>query len=204
MSFLDNLDWRNAEKNFDPSRKISDGDLSKIIHAIKMAPSSFGMQPYHIYIISDQATKLKLKEKGYSQQQYEDSSHTLVFCGRNDLTDRVNKYFEMATGGDAEKRKSMVDYENMMQGFAKSKNPDDGMIWAYKQAYIALGFGLAACAELKIDSCPMEGFDPAGFGEILNLPANMKAVATLSIGYRKDVPHMNKVRFSDEDLFTRI
>lgn len=204
MSLLDNLEWRNAEKSFDPTKKVSEEDLAKILHAIRMAPSSWGVQPYHVYVISDQATKLKLKEKGYNQQQYEDSSHILVFCGRNDLAARVDKYFTLATGGDAEKRKTMVDYENMMKGSLTSKSPDDGMNWAYRQAYLALGFGLAACAELKIDSCPMEGFDPAGFDQILNLPANMKSVATLSIGYRKDVPHTPKVRFPDEDLFTRI
>lgn len=204
MSLLDNLEWRNAEKSFDPAKKVSEEDLAKILHAISMAPSSWGVQPYHVYVISDQATKLKLKEKGYNQQQYEDSSHTLVFCGRNDLAARVDQYFTLATGGDTEKRKAMVDYENMMKGSLTSKSSDDGMNWAYRQTYLALGFGLAACAELKIDSCPMEGFDPAGFDQILNLPANMKSVATLSIGYRKDVPHMPKVRFPDEDLFTKI
>ncbi len=204
MSFLDNLDWRNAQKNFDPAKKVSAEDLAKILHAIRMAPSSWGAQPYHIYVIGDQATKLKLKERGYNQQQYEDSSHTLVFCGRNDLADRVNKYFELASGGDAEKRKAMDSYEKMMRGSLESKNPEDGMNWAYHQTYIALGFGLAACAELKIDSCPMEGFDPTGFDQILNLPANIKSVATLSIGYRKDVANMPKIRFPDKDLFTKI
>lgn len=216
MSFLDNLDWRNAEKDFDPAKKVSEEDLKKILQAIRMAPSSWGVQPYHIYVIGDQATKLKLKEKGYNQKQYEDSSHTLVFCGRNDLKNRIDKYFDLATGGDAEKRKAMSEYEKMMSGSLESKNPEDGMNWAYRQAYLALGFGLAACAELKIDSCPMEGFDPAGFDQILNLPANIKSVATLSIGYRKDVPHMPgqgvvsrgvrdpKVRFPEEDLFSKI
>lgn len=203
-TFLDNLDWRGAEKAFDPAKKISEADLSKILHATKMAPSSFGIQPYHFYVISDQATKMKLKEKGYNQQQFEDASHVIVFCGRSDLKERIAKYFEIASGGDATKRAEMKDYEAMMNGFAAGKNESEAMIWAQRQAYISLGFAMAACAELSIDSCPMEGFDAAAFDQILNLPANMKSVAVLALGYRKDLPHFPKVRFSDEDLFTKI
>ncbi len=203
-TFLDNLDWRCAEKAFDPAKKVSDSDLAKILHAIKMSPSSFGMQPYHFYVVSDQATKMKLKEKGYNQQQFEDASHVIVFCGRDDLKDRVNTYFEMASGGDATKRAAMKGYEDMMTGFAEGKQGEAAMSWAHRQAYIAFGFAMAACAELMIDSCPMEGLDTAAFDQILNVPANTKTVAALTIGYRKDVPHMPKVRFTDEDLFTKI
>lgn len=203
-TFLDNLDWRNAEKNFDSTKKVSEADLAKVLHAIKMAPTAFGIQPFHVYVVSDQATKLKLKEKGYNQQQFEDASHVLVFCGRNDLADRVNKYFDIASGGDAEKRAAMKGYENMMKGFAEGKQGEEAMVWAYKQSYIAFGFALAACAELKIDSCPMEGFDPAAFDTILNLPSSLKSVVVLTIGYRKEGPEMAKVRFPEEDLFTKI
>ncbi len=203
-TFLSGLDWRNAEKNFDPAKKVSDEDLNKILHAVKMAPSSFGLQPYHVYVVADQAVKLKLKEKGFNQQQFEDCSHVLVFCGRDDLVDRINKYFEMASGGDMEKRKAMEGYENMMKGFAEGKSSNDVIGWAFRQAYIALGFALAACAELKIDSCPMEGFDAKGFDQILSMPAGTNSVAVMTIGYRKDVPHMGKVRFPEEDLFTKV
>lgn len=203
-TFLDNLDWRCAEKAFDPAKKVSDADLAKILHAIKLSPSSFGIQPYHFYVISDQATKMKLKEKGYNQQQFEDASHLIVFCGRNDLADRVNKYFEMASGGDAAKREEMKGYENMMKGFAEGKQGDDAMNWAHRQAYIAFGFAMAACAEMMIDSCPIEGFDATAADQILNVPANTKSVAILAIGYRKDLPHFPKVRFPEEDLFTKI
>ena len=203
-TFLSSLDWRNAEKHFDPEKKIPQEDFDKILHAIKMAPSSFGLQPYHVYVVADQATKLQLKEKGFNQQQFADASQVLIFCGRNDLTERINKYFEIVSGGDAEKRKTMEGYEGMMNGFAEGKSPDDVMGWAFKQTYIALGFALAACAELRIDACPMEGFDPKAFDQILNLPSSMNSVAVMTIGYRKETTQMPKMRFPDEDLFSRV
>ncbi len=203
-TFLSGLEWRNAEKNFDPSKKVSPEDLEKILHAIKLAPSSFGIQPYHVFAVSDRTVKLKLKEKGFNQQQFEDASHILVFCGRNDIFDRIDEYFKIATDGDEEKRKEMAGYESMMKGFAEGQTEQVAMQWAFRQAYIALGFALAACAELRIDSCPMEGFDSHGFDQVLNLSDNMRSVAVMSIGYRKEEPHRPKVRFPEEDLFTMI
>lgn len=203
-TFLSNLEWRSAIKSFDPSKKIDSENLKTILHSIKMAPSSFGLQPYHVYVVSDQATKTKLKEKGYNQQQLEDASHVLVFCERNDLNSRIDQYFELATGGDKEKRKAMESYEAMMRGFHEGKSEEAIKSWASKQVYIALGFALAACAELGIDSCPMEGFDSKGFDEILNIPEYMSAVVALPIGIGMVQNNRNKVRYSAEDLFTEV
>jgi nitroreductase / dihydropteridine reductase len=94
----------------------------------------------------------------------------------------------------------------MCTGFAQSKDEASALIWSAKQAYIAHGFAMAACAEIEIDSCPMEGFDPAAVGEILELPENQKALVMLPIGYRAEgeTPRGKKVRFSREALFTEV
>ncbi len=91
----------------------------------------------------------------------------------------------------------------MVVGSLSGRSPDEYLVWASKQAYIAHGFALAACAELQIDSCAMEGFDPVAMGEILGLPANHKALVMLPIGYRAEgeAPR-GKVRFPKESLFT--
>lgn len=204
-TFLSSLEWRQAEKHFDPAKKVSQEDLNKILHAIKLAPSSFGLQPYHVYVVSNADVKMQLKEKGYNQAQFADASHVLVFCSRGDLGNRINAYFEMMSGGDAEKRKGMEGYENMMKGFAEGHNAESEQSWAARQAYLALGFGLAACAELQIDACPMEGFSPQDFDAILKLPAGLHSLASMAIGYRVAGEDSSpKVRFPDEDLFTAV
>jgi nitroreductase / dihydropteridine reductase len=94
----------------------------------------------------------------------------------------------------------------MLTGFATAKSDADYLVWASKQTYIAHGFALAAAAELGIDSCGMEGFDPVAVGEILGLPATQKALVLLPIGYRAEgeAPRGPKVRFSRETLFTEV
>jgi nitroreductase len=194
MSFLTQLSWRYATKKFDTTKKVSQEQLAKIMEAIKMAPSAFGLQPYHVVIISNK----ELREKIGSQKQQSEASHLLVFCIRTDLIPRVTAYFDLASGNNEEVRTKMKDYEDMVAGFASSMSEEQIKAWAAKQAYIALGFGLAAAAELEVDAGPMEGFDPIKFKEELNLPEYITPVALMALGFRAEgevTPP--KVRFND-------
>ncbi len=207
MSFLNNLDWRYATKLFDTNKKVSDEDLSKITNAIRLTPTSFGLQPYHFYVVSNQEVKDKIQTVAWNQPQIGTASHLIVFTARTDLMKNKEEYFELMTGWNSEIRKSLKGFEDMLTGFITAKNESEVLTWASKQVYIAHGFTLAALAELQIDSCPMEWFDPTAVGEILGVPSNEKVLLILPIGYREEndgprTPH--KVRFSIEALFTEI
>lgn len=202
LSFFEHLNWRFATKDFDSEKKVSEENLNKILEAIRFAPSSFGFQPYHVYVVGDQELKLKLQEAGHHQAQFADSSHVLVFCSRTDLEDRKEAYVARITGDDEEKREKLQPYINMLEGFVQGMHGDELLSWAHRQTYIALGFALAEAAELEIDSCPMEGFDPAKFDEILEVPEHMRSVVVMSLGYRKHEPKREKFRYPKEDLFT--
>lgn len=202
-TFLSHLDWRFAVKEFDPNRKVSDQDLDKILESIHMAPTSFGLQPYHVFVVRNPELRQKLREKGYDQPKITDASHYFVFASRTDLAERVEAYFEIAAGGNAEARAAMKGYEDMMRGFVQSLPAEESKkTWADRQTYIALGFALAACAELGIDSGPMEGFNPTAYDEILNLPPHLKSVVCMGIGYRAHESQHPKVRFAKEELVT--
>lgn len=206
MSFLSNLNWRYATKKFDTSRKVSDTDVDSILEAIRLTPTSFGLQPYHFYVVTNQEIKDKIQAVSWNQPQVGTSSHLIVLAARTDLAKTNDEYFTLMSGGDAGVRANLKGYEDMVNGTIQAKeSANAGFDWAARQAYIAQGFGLAACAELEIDSCPMEGFDPVAVGEILGLPESQKAVVLLPIGYREvgETPRP-KVRFSKEALFTEV
>ena len=95
-TFLSQLDWRFATKNFDASKPITDDTLAKIERAIQMAPSAFGIQPYHVVIVTNQSLREKLKDASYSQPQVAEASALLVFCARTDINDRIDSDLEIA------------------------------------------------------------------------------------------------------------
>ncbi|MEI7558230.1 MAG: nitroreductase family protein [bacterium] len=80
--------------------------------------------------------------------------------------------------------------------------------WTQKQAYIAMGVVLTVCASMGIDACPMEGFDPAKYDEILGLDTlGLTATLAIPVGYRSQEDKyagLAKVRFPKEKLIIEI
>ena len=201
MSFLSNLTWRYATKKFDTTKKVSRENLEKILEAIRMTPTSFGLQAYHFYVVENTEILSKIQAASWNQQQVGTASHMIVMCARNDLMQAKDDYFDAMSGGDSAVRANLAGFEQMITGFLPNSSPE----WAKKQVYIAQWFMLAACAELQIDSCPMEGFDAVAVTDILSIPPHLSVAVMIPIGYRaSDDKSHSKVRFSQKQLFTFI
>lgn len=104
MSFLSHLEWRYATKKFDTSKKVSESDLEKILEAIRLTPTSFGLQPYHFYVVSNHEVKDKIQAASWNQPQIGTSSHLIVFTARTDLTVLQEEFFTLLSGGNPEVR----------------------------------------------------------------------------------------------------
>lgn len=201
-SFLSQLKWRFATKKFNPQQKVNNQDLEKILEAIRMTPTSHGLQAFHVYVISDQTVKDALVAKSYNQKQVAENSHVLVFCYRTDIDKCVDEYVDLVGHVQNTDEETLAKMRQRLHSSMQSKKPDTVVTYVAKQVYIALGFALAACAELEIDSCPMEGFEPSEVDKILQLPENMSSVLLLPIGYRSQDSVRPKVRFPKEKQFT--
>ena len=201
MTFLSQLDWRFAAKEFDPTREVSEENLNKILEAIRLAPTSYGIQPFHVTVVSNEELKSKLELISYGQKQLSSSSHLLVFSALTNINERNDVYIDLLSNGDEKQKEALAGLKNMIGSTIGKLKENDMFSWSARQAYIALGFGLAAAAELGVDSCPMEGFENAKVDEILGFPTHQKSVAFLTIGYRTADPVRSKMRFSKEDIF---
>ena len=202
MSFIKNLNWRYATKKFN-GRKVPADILEKILTAIQFSPSSFGIQPYHVTVVENDKLRKQLNLKAFwDQKQIETCSHLLVFCEDLDIGRRTRDYVSLATkfGRKDITSDPEFDYEKGAIEFGEKM----GAEWTAKQTYIALGFALAACAEIKVDSCPMEAADFTAIKKALNLPDNLEPKVLLPIGYRSDDDKHakdEKIRFDKKDLF---
>ncbi|MEI6352482.1 MAG: NAD(P)H-dependent oxidoreductase [Candidatus Nomurabacteria bacterium] len=208
MSFLGNLNWRYATKKFDSNKKVSDQDLQKIRDAIRLAPTSYGVQMFSVVEVSDTETRSKMLAASYNQTQVTDADRVFVFVARKDGENRIEEMFKSMSGGNEEVRKeALKGYEDMVRSSVLRQEPKDLLNWSAKQSYIALGFALAACAELNIDSCPMEGFDPHKMKDILGLGEDFMPVVLLPVGYRDESDESakrGKWRFEEKDLISKI
>lgn len=198
MNFKEIVMERYATKKFD-GKKIPQEKIDELLELIRYSPSSFGLQPYKIHIVEDDATKEKLLAASWGQQQITTSSHILVFCAYTDIHSRIDKYEQMMLKKGATKE-SIKGYIDMMRNFEKNISEDKKLIWAQKQAYIALGNALNGSKALGFDSCPMEGFNAEEYSKILNLPKNLVPTVICPVGYAADTPRP-KIRFDNKELF---
>ena len=203
MGFIENLDWRYATKKYD-GEKVSDENLAKIVEAIHMSPSAIGAQPYHVVVASGEMKDKLIENSG--QKDKLGASHLFVFCARTDYPARAEKQIAITAEVQGVSVESLAGLAaSVARG--TTKEPAALREWAARQAYLALGFALAAAAELKIDASPMEGFKPDEFKSILALPEYMTPVVIMAIGYRDPQDPARpearaKMRFPKEDLFT--
>lgn len=209
------LAWRYATKVFDPSKKVSEADLAALLEAFRAAPSSFGLQPWKLIVVEDAALRASLRAAAWDQPQVTDASHLLVVARRTTVekadVERLIAATVAARSGQAADpvaaRASLDGYRDMMLGFVEGKSAEVLSAWSARQAYIALGFLLESAALMKIDACPMEGFDPAKFDEILGLAGSGYAATVIcAVGYRAESDEMGKwakVRYPLEEVVAR-
>jgi nitroreductase/dihydropteridine reductase len=209
MSLKEDLTWRYATKKMN-GNTVPEEKLHYILDAARMAPSSSGLQPYKVFVVSNRELLAKIRTFSFDQSQITDCSHLLVFAAWNEYSlERFGEVFQKISRERALPENSMADYQNMLWGLYEPRGKDWQANHAAKQAYIAFGLAIAAAAEQKVDATPMEGFDPVEMDKLLGLnEMNLKSVTILPLGYRDEkndwLYAMKKVRTSPDEFITRI
>jgi nitroreductase len=210
QTLIDALNWRYATKKFDAARKIPAATWKALEESLVLTPSSYGLQPWKFLVIDDAATRAKLSAAAWGQTQPVDASHFVVFAGRVGYSNQDLEHFIQHTAAVRKVApESLAGYRKVIQGSidgARTSGSLDG--WMAKQSYIALGQFMASCALLGVDTCPMEGLDPAKFDEILGLAAKgYHTLCACAAGYRAaDDKYATtpKVRFPASEVLSHV
>ncbi|RKF02842.1 nitroreductase [Tenacibaculum lutimaris] len=206
MSLIENLNWRHAVKAFDPNKKVSEENIEKIIEAARLAPTSSGLQQFRVISISNQEVKEKLVQGALNPDSMKDCSHVLVFAAWDNYTEeRIDKVFDYTTDERGLPRGRFSSYTDMLKKVYLDLPDEVNFAHTSRQTYIALGLALAQAAELKVDTCPAEGFDNKVVDEVLELDKmGLKSVSLMYIGYTDDekdwIKPMKKVRIPRDEF----
>ncbi|TRX71969.1 NAD(P)H-dependent oxidoreductase [Carboxylicivirga sp. M1479] len=209
MDILEKLNWRYATKAFDPSKKLNNEQLSRLLEATNLAPTSFGLQPFKILLIETSDIRVKLQKAAWNQPQTTEASHLLIFAANLELNDDdIDNFLSRTSEIRNIPLSSLAEYETMMKGFVAQMTSNDLAIWSAKQAYIALGQLMVAASVEGIDTCPMEGFDKGAVDKILDLPnQKLGSVVMAAVGFRsKDdkYQHLPKVRKPLDEIIIKL
>lgn len=206
MSLLEDLNWRHAVKAYDPTKKVSEENIQKIIEAARLAPTSSGLQPFKILVIKDQNIKNQLADSALNPDCMRECSHVLIFAGWDRYTaERIDKVYDFTTDERGLPRGRFSSYTDKLKSIYLAQSADENFDHIARQTYIALGMALAQAAELKIDTTPVEGFSNKAVDEVLELnKLGLKSVSLMYVGYadqeRDWLNQMKKVRTPIEDF----
>ncbi|MEH6658566.1 nitroreductase family protein [Leeuwenhoekiella marinoflava] len=209
MSLIEDLKWRYAAKKMN-GEQVPQEKLDYILEAARLAPSSSGLQPYKIFVISNQELLNKIKDVAWNQSQVVDCSHLLVFAAWDGYNDeRVSAVFNYTMDQRGLPHETMDDYKQNILSLYEPLGKEWQADHASKQSYISFAMAIAAAAEQKVDATPIEGFLPPEVDKLLELEGSgYKSTLLLTLGYRDAdndwLVNMKKVRTPKEDFITEI
>jgi nitroreductase len=210
MGLIERLNWRYAAKKMDSAKPVPQDKVERILEAVRLAPTSSGLQPFELIVITNAALREKIKPIAWGQGQIGDCSHLLVFAAWDDYTaERINMMFDLTNDERGFKSDSWENYRNVLLSKYPPRGPEVNFQHTARQAYIALGVALVAAATEEVDSTPIEGFDPDALDVLLGLRARgLRSVVIMPLGYReadKDwLVNLKKVRRPRDSFITEI
>lgn len=210
MDLIESLEWRYATKKMDPTKTVPRAKLERILEATRLAPTSSGLQPLELIVVSSPEVRAKLKVAANGQSQITDASHVLVFAAWDTYTaERINAAFDLVNETRGATSESWENYRKFLLATYPARDAEVNFIHAAKQAYLALGVALVAAATEEVDSTPMEGFDPSAVDELLGLRARgLRSAALMAVGYRDAandwLVNLKKVRRSAAAFITEV
>tara|TARA_B100000809_G_scaffold247828_1_gene277278 strand:+ start:1522 stop:2154 length:633 start_codon:yes stop_codon:yes gene_type:complete len=209
MNTIESLKWRYAVKKFDNNKSLIETQINTLKDAFNLTATSYGLQPLKLVIINNKTIQKELVAHSWNQSQVVDASHLLVICiPKKYSSEEVKKYFTLVQEIRNTPDAINTPFKEFLTAEIEKKTQEELFLWNKNQAYIALGNLLTICALEKIDSCPMEGFIPEKYNEVLQLDAhNLTATLVLPVGFRAEDDYMKdlkKVRKNIQDVVIEI
>ena len=208
-SVLTALRWRYATKSFDPARRIAPEIWAALEESLVLTPSSFGLQPWRFLIVENPAVRADLRAHSWNQPQITDASHLVVFAAKTDVSESdIDSWVGRLAEVQGTPLDELAPLKGMIGGFVGNMPQEARHFWNIRQIYIALGQFMATAAQLGVDTCPLEGFNPAAYDDVLGLKDSGYATAVAcAAGYRADDDHTAarpKARYAAGDVIRRI
>jgi len=207
---LDAQNWRYATKQFDPIKKIPEATWDTLERTLILTPSSFGLQPWRFFVVTNPEIREKLVGVSWGQRQVADCSHLVVFALIKNLgTAHLDRYMQRTADVRGAKVEDLAGFRNVILGSIEKASAAGFLdVWQSRQLFIALGNLMTSAALLGIDTCPMEGFEPEKVDEVLGLTERgLTTLVMCPVGYRAaedKYATLPKVRFEAQDIIEHI
>jgi nitroreductase len=205
MTLIEQLNWRYSAKKMNGT-KVPKEKIDNILEAIRLAPTSYGMQEFKVFVIESKDLLQKIYDQSCHQTQVLECSHLLVFAATKKIkVENVNNYIQAVAKNRNLELSTLDGFKTMLNNLVEATE-EKNFAWTSRQTYIALSYASIAAANEQVDSTPIEGFNPKILDEILDLQSmNLGSVCLLTLGYRDEENDkylkFPKLRKNAKDIF---
>ena len=205
MTLIDKLNWRYATKRMNGT-KVPQEKIDRILEAIRLSPTSFGLQPFKVIVVEDPTLRERIFNEACQQPQIKEASHILVFAANKNVSAaQVDEYMQLIAKTRDIPIETLSGFRAAFDGIVAG-TAEQNFVWTARQAYIAFGVGIVAATNEDVDATPMEGFSTEALDKILGLAEqNLSSTTILTLGYRDEkndsLIRAAKVRKSKSAMF---
>ena len=199
--FLEAMAFRHACKKFDAEKQIPAEQFESILEVARLSPSSFGMEPWRLIVVRNAGLRKALKPSCWNQTQITDASELVIFTTDNNVVRSGTRYVKDMFSRRGLPSEAVETYMGVYKNYLAPIESDDVLLenWTAKQCYIAAANMMTYAATLKIDTCPIEGFDKENVEAILDLPEGHSVALICAFGYRVN-PQSERKRLTAEQI----
>lgn len=176
MTAIEAFETRRSVKHYDPTHRLTDAEIARLIELAKLAPSSFNMQNYRFVLVRDPELRKQIRSVAWDQAQVTDASLLVILCA--DLSAHAKNPQRYWSHAPKEVQDILVPALTSFYDGKPQLIRDEAM----RSTGLAGMTLMLASRGLGYDSCPMVGFDAEAVAKLINLPADYALSFMIAIG----------------------
>lgn len=167
---------RRSVKAFDPHHHLSEQAIEQLLGLTILSPTAFNIQHWRFVLVREQALRQQIRQAAWNQAQVTDASLLIVLCA--DLKawqKQPERYWQNAPPATRDFLLPAIhDYYNQKPQVERDE--------AMRSCGIAAQTLMLSAKAMGYDTCPMDGFDFAEVGKLINLPPDHIISMLISVG----------------------
>ena len=176
MNVAEAIASRRAVKAYDPSQRMSEAEIDKLMSLAMLSPTAWNLQNWRFVLVGDATLRKEIRQAAWDQAQVTDASLLVVLCADLKAWDKEpGRYWKNAPQPVQD---FIVPAIGQYYAGREQAQRDEAM----RSCGIAAMSLMLAAKEMGYDSCPMDGFDFDAVGKLINLPQDHVIAMFVAIG----------------------
>ena len=176
MNTFEAINQRRAVKQFDPNHQMSKAEIDQLFSLAILSPTAFNIQNWRFVLVQNPELRRSIRSVSWNQSQVTDASLLVILCADIKSWEKEpGRYWRNASQETQDFLLPAID--NYYRGLEQVQRDE-----AMRSCGMAAQTLMLTAKAMGYDSCPMDGFDFAAVGNLINVPEDHVIALFVAIG----------------------